>query len=278
MILNRNKKGRIEKLYDDEYMKGLCEEYSKKRNIKEISEREGIPKATLYYYARKFELNKPRRVYELNENYFENINSQNKAYILGFIMADGCICKSTNDKKEADRLIIQISHKDRNILDFIQKELNSNYKIRDFIPTTTFANNMMSTLTINSTKLCRDLVALGVVPNKTGKEQIPNIRSNLKRHFIRGFLDGDGWITKSNNVTTIGFISNREMLIQIKEEINSSLDIHGVATIHEDTRDDRKNKNIFYLNYSHSKDIIQLKKYLYDKANFYLERKASKLT
>lgn len=278
MILNRNNKGRIKKLYDDEYMKELCIEYSEKRNAKEISEREGIPKATLYYYVRKFNLNKPRRIHEFNEDYFKNINSQNKAYILGFLMADGCVCKSTTDKKEPDRLIIQISYKDRQILEFIQKELDSNYKIRDFIPTSTFTNNMMSVLTINSTKLCRDLVALGVVPNKTGKEKLPDIRSNLKRHFIRGFLDGDGWITKSNNVTTIGFISNKEMLIQIREEINSNLDIHGVATIHEDTREDRKNKNIFYLNYSHSKDIIQLKKYLYHKANFYLERKSSKLT
>lgn len=278
MIKNRNENGRIKRLYDDDYMKNLCIEYSEKRNAKEISEREGIPKVTLYHYIRKFKLNKPRRLYNLNEDYFKNINSQNKAYILGFIMADGCVCKSTINKKEPDRLIIQISYKDRHILEFIQKELNSNYKIKDFVPTATFSNNMMSSLTINSTKLCKDLVALGVIPNKTGKESFPNIKENLKRHFIRGFLDGDGWITKSNNVTTIGFVSNKEMLMQIRKVIDFNLDIHGVATIHEDSRDDKKNKNIYYLNYSHRKDINQLKKYLYNKANFYLERKASKLT
>lgn len=278
MIINREKNGRIQKQYSDEDFIELCKEYEVKRNAKEIANREGIPINTLYYYIKKLGYNKPRRIYEFNEDYFKNINTKNKAYILGFLMADGCVCKSTQHKTSPDRLIIQISHKDRCILEFIQKELGSNYKIKDFIPNGTYSNNMMSSLTINSTKLCSDLIKHGIVPNKTGKESFPTIRDNLKRHFIRGFLDGDGWITYNNTgSTTIGFISNHKMLESIKEVINDNIEIKGIANIHEDVRSDKQGKDIYYLNYSHSEDIKKLKEFLYKNAEFYLKRKASKL-
>ena len=276
MIINREGNGRIKQQYNDEDFIELCKEYKVKRNAKEIANREGIPLVTLYYYIKKLGYNKPRRKYEFNQSYFKNINTKNKAYILGFLMADGCVCKSTSDKTSPDRLIIQISYKDRSILEFIQKELGSNYKIKDFIPNGTYSNNMMSSLIINSTELCTDLIKYGVVPNKTGKESFPKLRENLKRHFIRGFLDGDGWITSNNTgSTTIGFISNYTMLESIKSEINKSLNIKSTARIYNDYRSD---KNIYYLEYSHRDDIEQLKKYLYHNAEFYLERKASKLT
>lgn len=276
MIINREGNGRIKQQYNDEDFIELCKEYEVKRNAKEIANREGIPLVTLYYYIKKLGYNKPRRKYEFNQSYFKNINTKNKAYILGFLMADGCVCKSTSDKASPDRLIVQISYKDRSVLEFIQKELGSNYKIKDFIPNGTYSNNMMSSLTINSTELCTDLIKHGVVPNKTGKESFPKLRENLKRHFIRGFLDGDGWITSnSTGSTTIGFISNYTMLESIKSEINKSLNIKSTARIYNDYRSD---KDIYYLEYSHRDDIKQLKKYLYHNAEFYLERKASKLT
>lgn len=275
MIINREDNGRIKKQYYDKDFIELCKEYEVKRNAKEIADREGIPLVTLYHYIKKLGYNKPRRKYEFNEDYFKNINTKNKAYILGFLMADGCVCKSTQDKTLPDRLIVQISHKDRCILEFIQKELGSNYKIKDFIPNGTYSNNIMSSLIINSTKLCSDLIKHGIVPNKTGNESFPNLRESLNRHFIRGFLDGDGWITHNNTgSTTIGFISNYNMLKSIKSEIDKSLNIKSIARIYNDYRTD---KDIYYLEYSHRDDIKQLKKYLYHNAEFYLERKASKL-
>lgn len=278
MIINRNKTGRIEKQYNDEDFISLCEEYAINRNAKEIAIREGIPLQTMYYYIRKLGYNKPRRIHCFNEDYFHNVNSQNKAYILGFIMADGCVCKSTEDKQNPDRLIINISHKDKCILEFIKEELGCDYIIKDYIPTNTYAINMMSSLTINSTKMCNDLMNLGIIPNKTGYESFPNIRTNLKRHFIRGFLDGDGWVTNSSgNTFTIGFISNSELLHDIKSILKECLDLQSTASITEDSRENKKNKNIFYLQYSRKEDVQKLKHFLYHKANFYLSRKYSKL-
>lgn len=281
MIEERDNTGRIKSKYKDEDFIMLCEEYKVNKNAKEIALREGIPLQTMYYYIRKLGYKQSKRLHDLNENYFRIISTQNKAYILGFLMADGCVCKSEPTKSAPDRLIINISIKDKNILEFIKKELECTYPIREYIPAeSTYSNNTMCSLTINSMQLCRDLISHGIVPNKTGKEIFPKLPIKLKRHFIRGFLDGDGWITTSNEGSTkiIGFISNYEMLSVLKNYIANEIYVYGSAPIKEDYREDRKNKNIYTLEFSHKEDIRQLKQFLYKNANFYLERKYSKLT
>lgn len=281
MINNRDNNGRIKSKYKDEDFIPLCKEYEVNKNAKEIATREGIPLQTMYYYIRKLGYKQSKRLHDLNEDYFKIINTQNKAYILGFLMADGCVCKSEPSKSSPDRLIINISIKDKNILEFIKKELECSYQIREYTPAeSTYSNNMMCSLTINSMKLCSDLIKHGVIPNKTGKETFPKLPKKLKRHFIRGFLDGDGWITTANKNTTtsIGFISNYEMLLSLKNEIANEVYIYGSSPIKEDYRENKKNKNIYTLQYSHKDDVRQLKQFLYKNANFYLERKYSKLT
>ncbi len=50
-----------------------------------------------------------------NENYFETIDSEDKAYFLGFIFADGCV---TNDsKKYRYQLTLKLHSKDVGILE-----------------------------------------------------------------------------------------------------------------------------------------------------------------
>lgn len=260
-----------EKKYNDNDFIVLCEEYKRDGNASYISKREGIPLQTLYYYIRKLGYGKSNnRKHNLNEDYFSNINSQNKAYILGFIMADGCVSKTSKKYKNPNRLILRISKKDKCILEFIKKELNCSYEIKDIVPKDTFSTNEISILTINSIKLCNDLCKHGIIENKTGYEQIPCIQENLKRHFLRGFLDGDGWITREGR--TIGFVSNKKMLEQIKTYLSNHFLLKGKLNIIED-----QSKNIFYLKIHHKEDIINLKRLLYKNANFYLERKHNKI-
>lgn len=95
------------------------------------------------------------RIYTLNENYFEDIDSSDKSYILGFLYADGSISKNC--------LSIGISYKDIEIIDFITKELNFNggYKIYSL------NGNEYVRISITSKKLISDLIKLGIVRNKT---------------------------------------------------------------------------------------------------------------
>ena len=80
-----------------------------------------------------------------------------------------------------------------------------------------------------------DLGKLGVIPNKTKHEIIPNINQDMMRHFIRGFFDGDGWCTnttshgkRKGSRKCIGFVSNYEFL----DNLNIILNIFKAENIH----------------------------------------------
>lgn len=272
------KKGKIfSEKYSDSKIKEIANEYiNSSSSINELAKKYNILPNTLYYRFKVLGYNIKHRKYSVDENYFSEINTQNKAYILGFLMADGCVAKSTTDKKTEDRLIISISKKDKNLLEFIKKEIKCEYNIIDYIPSGSYSNNEMSRLVINSQKICTDLKKYGIVPRKTGKEIFPNINEDLKRHFLRGFLDGDGWITKSKNSSTItiGFISNLNMLNDIKNFLIKKLSLKSKCNIHKDYR----NKDIYTLNIHNHNDIIKLKDFLYSNAEFFLTRKYNKLT
>jgi hypothetical protein len=120
--------------------------------------------------------------YNLNEDYFEKIDTEDKAYFLGFIIADGNI----NSKKP------QVS--------IIQKETDILYKFKECIE---FEGNIFtkndgsncSILTITSKKMKDDLFNLGIFPAKTMIVKYPNIPKELEHHFMRGVFDGDGCIS-----------------------------------------------------------------------------------
>lgn len=119
--------------------------------------------------------------YNFNEDYFEVIDSEDKAYFLGFIVADGCVSENSNS--------IKIIQKETDILfDFIK------YIEFDGDIFTSKKRNI-SNVTITSSKTKRDLEKLGVHSNKTSVIQFPNIPDNLQSHFMRGVFDGDGCIT-----------------------------------------------------------------------------------
>lgn len=193
-------------------------------------------------------------------------------------MADGCVSKVSKFDKQANRLTINISNKDKQILEFIKKELECDYKILDYIPKNTYSDNIMSKITINSKKICYDLSKYGVIPNKTTKEIFPDIDESMKRHFLRGFLDGDGCIycTREKKMPIISFESNKRML----EDISIWLNKNGVKKISNpqaEYRVDKSFKNLYKISYNSACDINILKKLLYEDAYFFLKRKKIKL-
>ena len=130
-------------------------------------------------------LNSGKRIYNSNNKFFREWNP-NMAYLLGFTCADGCVYKGT--------LSWELSNKfpsDQSLLEEFSRVLNSNYQIEE--------RPKSYRLRINSLFLIKDLEKLGIVPNKTKILNFPKIPNNLLRHFIRGFLDGDGWIINKSH-------------------------------------------------------------------------------
>jgi len=117
-----------------------------------------------------------------NIDYFENIDTEDKAYFLGFIIADGHIRYNQNS------LVIKIKSDDIKILEKFKNSIKFEGDIW-------YAPNDQCQIIITSTKLIQDLSKYSVVPNKTSIVDFPNIPKHLENHFMRGVFDGDGCVS-----------------------------------------------------------------------------------
>ena len=117
-----------------------------------------------------------------NIDYFEKIDTEDKAYFLGFIIADGAISNNSNN--------ISIIQKDPYILYEFKKYIEFSGDI--YLP---YKDRNVCTINFSSSKTKNDLSKLGVFPNKTYTIKYPDIPEELQNHFIRGVFDGDGCIS-----------------------------------------------------------------------------------
>ena len=135
---------------------------------------------------------------EQKDNYFDVIDSEHKAYWLGFIFADGNVYKN--------QLSLEVQEKDIDLLKQFKQDLNLNSKIsirhRE--------NTNMCYIRMTSPHLCETLAKYGIVPNKTEiTKHLPKIDLQWLPHFLRGLIDGGGWITQDKQgYFHIGFVSN----------------------------------------------------------------------
>ena len=133
-----------------------------------------------------------------NSDYFANIDSRDKAYWLGIMYSDGCVCERKNGKCSISLEMIDREHveKFRYALDATDhKILTVNHK--------NFVNAQLSyAIHIWDNKMAKDLINLGCVPRKSlTLSSVPHIPREFIYDFIRGFVDGDGCLcyNKSNN-------------------------------------------------------------------------------
>ena len=166
-----------------------------------------------------------------NENYFNIIDNPNKAYIAGFIAADGALVKSTQSNSIA--LTITIHKKDKEVLEFIKKELGCDNPIKEL------KRDNLIRFTISSKQLSTDLINLGIVPNKSLilKDIYNNIPKEFQKSFLLGYFDGDGCIhfdEKRNKYTfsvrgTAEFLEGYNKIFNLKQPIrkyDSTSSIH----------------------------------------------------
>jgi NUMOD3 motif len=134
-----------------------------------------------------------------NPSYFSQIDSEEKAYWLGFLAADGAISRGR-------RLEITLSVVDMEHLMKLRDALDSDNKIS--IITTRIASfgkeYSAARFGISSAQIVQDLARLHVVENKTRILRPPAIPDDLEKHFWRGMIDGDGCITFSVDKRWLG--------------------------------------------------------------------------
>lgn len=204
-----------------------------------------------------------RRKYNINHDYFDSINSEEKAYWIGFIYADGWISARKTNFISSYVLGICLRQADINHLYKLRKSLypNNDKPI--------YQRRNEATLEVNSKYLYNSLVNHGLTPNKSLTLNFPNIQEDLLRHFIRGYFDGDGWISVANKFRclNIGFLGTYQFLYTLQEIFVSKLGINKI-----NIRKDKPNGNI-YLFSKTGKDALSICRWLYSNINICLDRK-----
>lgn len=194
-ILNEEQeKDVIQKYESGDNMNTIAKEYNCSRSvIDDILRRNNIQKRTP---------SEAYRTYEINDYYFDEIDNQDKAYMLGFFYADGCNC-SIYEKNHYD-VGMTLQMQDKYILDDMCRRLGMNRDAGVIINSTN--KKPYARMEIMNKHMVYRLDELGVVPNKTRKTKFPFwMKEELYSHFVRGLLDGDGCIVHSlNRVTMVG--------------------------------------------------------------------------
>jgi hypothetical protein len=129
------------------------------------------------------------RKHQVNENFFK-VWTHEMAWVLGLFITDGNVNSSNHS--------ITFSQKDERILHLIAKYMEADYILAPFGPTKTTPS-----LLINSKELKKDLQLLGITANKSLTVPFPDVPEEFLPSFVRGVIDGDGWVQDKGYVMNI---------------------------------------------------------------------------
>jgi intein-encoded DNA endonuclease-like protein len=206
-----------------------------------------------------------KRKYPLNQDVFSKIDTEEKAYWLGFILADGNIY--INNKNYQQLLQVGLSLRDKEHLEKLSDFLGTNIPIK--------INNKVGSciLQIHSKKIVSDLLKLGIEERKSGKEKFILLdNEELQRHLVRGYVDGDGSISFNARNKLYPNNLSPSMTISGSYEFLQDVDLFLHKSIQSPLTSIHKNNSIFAIgkNSSSAKKVV---KFLYSNCSIFLTRK-----
>ena len=210
-------------------------------------------------------LNIPTRIrkYDIDSDYFDVINSDIKAYLLGYLFADGTTIFSNSRRIYGFKL--KLHKKDEHILRLFKSELRSDCPIVDDSGTN------CSYIQISSKKIATDLIKHGCVTGKSLILKYPNIEKKYYNPFIHGYFDGDGniYYGESNNRKQRHFklLGTYDFLNSVKDYFESkSIDCYEVSKY--------DNSNIYQLRCSKIESLRKIYHLFYNDITYdFLNRK-----
>lgn len=242
------------------------------------------------------ETGKIEREYQINENFFESIDTEEKAYILGFLYADGCNYVSKSGQKE---IIATQLEQDKDILEQIKTVIESTYPLYTEIQKENGKTKYIFRVTSN--KLSDDLYKLGVVYKKSLILTFPDLTifksDTLIRHFIRGVFDGDGCIwmgkpkyreyqdkktgkiyTRLSLNTKFTFTGNIKFIEPLQDYLVSKISLSKTKLNFSKAKNKNNNtsESVCTMEYSGKGNIKKLYDYMYTDSTIYGNRKKSK--
>lgn len=252
--------------------------YAQKHGAPYIAKQIGCKTGSVSYFLKKEGLQRSSseaaKKYNFNENFFETIDTEEKAYWLGFLYADGYV---TSAGKYSFYVGLSINSQDRDHLIKFNECLNSNVPIHDYISASGYkVGTPYSRLLLSGETMYKNAIKQGVVEHKTDILKPPKLSKHLIRHFIRGYFDGDGCLTfhnkkKKTTVSTefaIKILSTKEMLDYFKDFIEEN----NIAKIKRYYKR-KPEQTVQSLEISGNQQVKSFTDLIYQDAHIYLDRK-----
>lgn len=242
---------KLQKIYDNVikdfntgmYCKDLAQKYQvDEHSIYKILDKAGIKRQTGYHS-------------KCDKTYFSSIDNPNKAYLLGFITADGGVVNNV--------LSIEVHKKDVGVLEFAKSQINPDATLTE--------TRDCFRVTFGAKAIGEDLAKFGIVQNKSKimkRVPIELIPHHLLPFYFRGLIDGDGCIHKDGRIAIYSgsqdFIEDVQRIL-VQETGIKKLNIYKGTT--------------YFIQWGSVSDKIKLFHYLYDDLNatFYYKRKYDRL-
>lgn len=203
-----------------------------------------------------------------NITIFDNLD-KDSAWLLGLIAADGCIFGSGKNCSSC----LNLTSCDKDVIVKAKSILKSEHKIG-----VNYSHNGKSKkyrITINNKELCDSLVKYQIGKRKsktlTFSEVIPN---ELLSHFIRGYMDGDGWISLRGKYSIhIGFVGTKPFLESVVSHIHTYTGVYSPKiSIHT-----KGVGGIYRVEYKSSRrkygNVHNILDWIYKDADMYMDRK-----
>lgn len=218
--------------------------------------------------SRPRHMNKKSKI-KINQDFFKTWSSD-MAYVLGFVVADGCIIKR---KDRMNSYVFNITSKDKSILLKIREVLDSDHPIGIKFNSQKISYNQIQ---ICDREICRDLMNLGICPRKTYNLGPIKVPDKYFSDFVRGFFDGDGTVYIYNVNGTpqikVGFVSaSLTFLTELNKQLCKNLRI-PLKSIHKTIDQKRKTMVQFSICF-YIDDCEKLYKFMYENASIFLDRK-----
>jgi hypothetical protein len=226
---------------------------------------------------------------KVNHEYFNNIDSEYKAYMLGLLYADGSIYLGKGGNRQ-HRLSIALQEEDGYILSKFAEDVG-NVNVKIVYPPSIAKRNWKkrALVRISSNELCNTLISYGCNVNKSAiGMNFPMLEDEYYKHFIRGFMDGDGSVIlkkvnykykrkKSYKLSNphiqryalkIAFAStDKEFLLKVSEILKTSrVYIRTVV----------RKQEVYTLWIEGQEDVPRILNWLYEGAAYFLKRKHDK--
>ena len=235
---------------DKKFLEECLEKGMSTRDIEKICDKK---RSTISYWINKYGLTEKMK-YTKKENYrFEKIDSPEKAYALGFILADAGITETNTE--------LSVALRDRCVVDFISNLINGNVNI--------FTQFDKKTKRFPRARLIKRIVDITKFTGGYAKvdRHYPRVRDDLERYLILGLFDSDGCITwgrrkdKNRIWQKVSFTSQLKILEGVQKYLIKKLNISTVIR-------PKGNEKCYVLEFSNRNDVLKFCEHIYPNKEF----------